>query len=230
MAVGYIVKKDNRIYLKKKVNLYFDCDGVILDTIATARRLAREAGYNPNDFDELHEFFLRIDWNYLIQESGELDNSISKIKAIINTGKYNVKILTKLGGNPTEEDAKRIFFARVLPGIEVITLKLKEHKDEIVNPVDAILIEDSLHNFRRWGLAKGINVLLLKGEYIYDYPDEERIKEEERVNFVDDIAKFEQAKNVKALLEERRKLLRLQKRKSNTSIKYVKMLTKTRHN
>ena len=59
MAVGYIVKKDNRLYLKKKINLYFDCDGVILDTIATARRLAKEKGYNPNDFDELHEFLFK---------------------------------------------------------------------------------------------------------------------------------------------------------------------------
>lgn len=220
----------NRNKLKKKIDLYFDCDGVILDTIATARRLAKEEGYNPNNFDELHEFFLKLDWNKLIKEAGVIDDAITKIKKIIATGKYNVKILTKLSGNTTEEDAKRIFFKEVLPEVEVITLKLKEHKDEIVNPVGSILVEDSLHNFRRWSIAKGVSVLLLKGEYIYDYPDEKRITDEERLNFVDDIAKFEKIEQVRQLLVERKKIIRLYKRETNTRSKYTKMLIKTRHN
>lgn len=187
----------------EKIRLYIDCDGVILDTIATARRLAKEKGINPNDFDELHEFFLSIDWNILIYESGILDNAISKIKRIIASGKYDVSILTKLCGNETEELAKRIILSKLLPDVPIITLDLAESKHTKVNPVDAILIEDSLHNHRGWIKAGGISVLFLKGEYIYDYPDEKRITEEEKLNIVDDILKFEETDGVKRLLKTR---------------------------
>lgn len=187
----------------EKIRLYFDCDGVILDTIQTGRRLAIEQGYNPLDFDSFHEFFVQIDWNVLIYEAGILDNAISKIKKIIETGKYDVKILTKLSGNETEEMAKRILLAKLLPGVEVITLALDERKDKKVMPVGAILIEDSLKNFRQWNENGGISVLLLKGDYIYDYPDEERIKEEEEESIIDDIANFEKVGSVKTLLKTR---------------------------
>lgn len=186
-----------------KIKLYIDCDGVILDTIATARRLAKNNSYNPNDFDELHDFFISIDWNFLIYESGILDNAISKIKRIIATNKYDVSILTKLCGNDTEELAKRIVLSKLIPDVPIITLDLYESKHTKVNPIDAILIEDSLHNYRGWTKAGGCAVLLLFGEYIYDYPDEARISEEERLDIVDDLLKFEETDSVKRLLKTR---------------------------
>ena len=124
----------------------------------------------------------------------------------------------------------KAFFKKVLPNTEVITLGLREHKDEKVDPVNAILIEDSLHNFRRWNIAKGVSVLLLKGDYIYDYPDEEKITFAERENIVEDIRDFENTENVKRLLNERRSLMKTLKREDRTRDKYIKMLMKTRHN
>ncbi len=213
--------------IKKKILIYFDCDGVILNTMNKAREMAEDKGYDPNNWDSLHEFFLQVDWNKLIDDKQVIDNAIDKIKKIITCGKYDVKILTKLCGNETEETIKRMFFKKVLPNTEVITLDLREHKDEKVNPVDSILIEDNLNNFRRWHKANGTSVLFLKGEYIYDYPDEERITEDEKVDIVDDIANFREAKSVKELLELRRHLLREQKRMFASRRKYTKMLTKT---
>ena len=75
---------------------------------------------------------------------------------------------------------------------------------------------------------KDILERLINGEL--NIGEAEKLIKAESVLEFDDIAKFEQAKNVKMLLEERRKLLRIQKRELNTNKKYVKMITKTRHN
>ena len=201
---------DNNLVLrkyKKKIPLYFDCDGVILDTIKRAREMAIEQGVDANDYEALHEFFVKsVDWSILIKEAGQIDDSINKIKAIMATDKYEVRILTKLGGNETEEMAKRLFFKKNLPGVPIITVSFRAHKDERVNPVDAILIEDSLQNYRRWWLAKGVSVLFLKGDYIYDYPDEKRITDDERDNIVNNIMDFEKTPGVQQLLARKREI------------------------
>lgn len=171
----------------KKITVYIDCDGVILNTVKKARELAQKEGYLPYDFDSMHGFYVGADWNVLIYESGILDNAISKIKQIIATGKYDVKILTKLSGSDTEELSKKRLFAKLLPGVEVITLAIDEHKDEVVDPVGQILIEDDLRNAKRWRDANGICVVLDLEQIDYEH------------DIVNNLIDFEKAESVKKL-------------------------------
>ena len=84
-------------YKRKKIPLYIDCDGVILDTIAAAKRIARRLGYDPDDFKSLHEFFIHdANWEEIIEEAGIIDNAVETITALYNSGKYDITILTKL--------------------------------------------------------------------------------------------------------------------------------------
>lgn len=173
----------------KKIIIYFDCDGVILNTIETAKQMAKEEGVNLCNRNEFDHFFQIVDWNILIYRAGILDNAIRKIKKIMETEKYEVKILTKLSGNENEELIKRRLFAKLLPDVPVITLNIDENKDEIVNPVGNILIEDSIDNAKRWNDANGIGLVLNFKKFNYEN------------DIIDDIEKFEETSGVKRLLK-----------------------------
>lgn len=177
-----------------KIKLYFDCDGVILDTIYRSAMMARAIGYNPEDSDDFHNFFLAVDWNMLIPKAGILNDSLSKIRKIIRERpEYDVAILTKYNPeNPTEEFAKRYFFSLFLPDVEVIMVPFQGHKHETVNPVGNILVEDSISNANDWDRAGGVAVRFLLDQEV-DYEN----------NIIDDINDFEQTKGVKRLLKTR---------------------------
>lgn len=182
-----------------KLRVYVDSDGVNFDTIDKGKALARELGYNPEDFWELHEFFVQVNWYILLHESGILNNAIRKIKAIQEDEDVEeVTILTKLCGADTEEHAKRLNYNKLLYGVEVITLDLEENKDEVVDPVDCILIDDSMSNIIRWRNAGGVGILFSKTECDLEN------------DVIDDLMKFKDTKGVQRLLskENCKKLVR----------------------
>ncbi len=150
--------------------LYLDCDGVIFNTMETSFNMMKELGLDSKKCEDLDYFFIHvIDWNYLIYKSGIINNAILKIRTIKEKNIFkDVKILTKLSGNLGEELVKRRLFSKLLPDIEVITLPFKEHKDEIVDPVGNILVEDNLSNFDRWENAHGVAVLFKPDEFNYE--------------------------------------------------------------
>ena len=151
------------------VILYLDCDGVILDTIDTAYRLMKEEGLDITNGEEVDNFFINTDWNVLIFEAGIINNAISKIKRIIENNIFSkVVILTKTSGNVDEEKIKRILFGKLLPSVEVITVNINDNKDEIVNPVNHILVEDSVKNAIRWTNAGGVSVYFVKDKSDYE--------------------------------------------------------------
>ncbi len=150
--------------------LYLDCDGVILNTMETSYKMMKELGLDSRKCEDLDYFFISyIDWNYLIYKSGIINDAILKIRKIKDSNFYkDVKILTKLSGNIDEELIKRRLFLKLLPDIEVITLPFKGNKDEVVNPVGNILVEDNLSNFDRWEKAYGNAILFKQNEFNYD--------------------------------------------------------------
>ena len=81
----------------QKIDLYIDCDGVILDTIKAAKRVAKRLGYDPDDFNSVHEYFLHdVNWKDIIEEAGVIGNVIESINKLAATGLFNVVIFTKL--------------------------------------------------------------------------------------------------------------------------------------
>lgn len=174
----------------KDVILYLDCDGVILDTIDTAYRLMQIEGLDITNRKTVDNYFINSDWNVLIYEAGILKNAIIKIKKIIASNIFSsVKILTKISGNLEEEKIKKILFGKLLPNVEVITVKIDDNKDEIVDPVNNILVEDSINNADRWNLAGGVGVYFVK-----ENPDYSK-------NQIDDLSDILEPISVKRLLK-----------------------------
>ena len=71
--------------------LYLDCDGVILDTINMSYKMIKEKGITKRE--EIDHFYKNLSWQQLIIEAGEINNSITKIKklmeAVADQGKTN---------------------------------------------------------------------------------------------------------------------------------------------
>ena len=179
----------------RKITIYYDCDGVTLNTIEAGKIMAKERHIDASNPYAFNYFFRTVDWNELIFRGGILDNSVRKIKRISDMDFFISKILTKLSGNEYEEMVKRRLFAKLLPDVPVITLGLHENKDEVVDPRDNILIEDSKSNADRWTMtnerlgAYGVGILL-----DFHHPDYHN-------NVIDDIDYFMETDGVKRLLK-----------------------------
>ena len=63
------------------MNLYIDCDGVILNTIIISYRKLRKLGYLDENYKQIIEYsteirgyYATIDWNVLLKEADEINN------------------------------------------------------------------------------------------------------------------------------------------------------------
>lgn len=132
--------------------LYLDCDGVILDTINYTYKMIREKGIPE---DKIDDFFKNLSWKTLIEESGEIDNSILKIKEL--SKHFDVEILTHVNSEE-EVRAKFKYFTNVLPDIKLNVVPKIIKKGDIVNPKGAILVDDFMPNLDYWNEVGGIPV------------------------------------------------------------------------
>ena len=136
-----------------KRKLYLDCDGVILDTIKTSYKLIRNE--NLTTEDEIHVFYKNINWEKLIIISGEINNSISKIKLL--SAHFEIEILTHVN-SAEEATAKIAYFRKELPGINVIPVFKSTDKCDAVHPKGAILVDDFVDNLKKWEEKGGISI------------------------------------------------------------------------
>lgn len=147
--------------------LYLDCDGVILDTIDKALELMRKDNLNTSDSDLVHEYFVNSDWIKLIREAGVLNNSIDKIRHLMELGIYDIKILTTCV-NKDEPFIKTAYFEIMLPEIPVITVPWLVRKDSVVDARNSILVDDSRTNIRNWREAGGVGIHFVKNNPNFD--------------------------------------------------------------
>ena len=106
------------------MKIYLDCDGVILDTVASDiyEKLSKKTE------KEVSEYFSKINWNEYIIERGQIDNACEKIKELSKN--YNIEILTHVHSE-NEGLAKIKYFEKELPDIKVFHYHLN-----IYLPVD----------------------------------------------------------------------------------------------
>lgn len=138
--------------------LYLDCDGVILDTIDYGYNILRSMGIEPGNrafAEEIDSYFRNLDWEEFIIKSGEIDNAISKIKVLEKY--YDISILTHVS-TEGEALAKKKYFQKMLPFIDVIAVPKKYKKSDYVNPKDAILVDDYIGNLTDWKNKGGIAI------------------------------------------------------------------------
>ena len=144
------------------INLYLDCDGVLLDTIDKTKEWMKRDGIDPNNVDLVHEYFVEvIDWEKLIKEAGVLNDALNKVRYLQTLGIYDTKILTTVT-SLLEPIHKINYFSKELPGIEVIPVPWLVRKDSVVDARNSILVDDSKTNIRNWREAGGIGLQFVK--------------------------------------------------------------------
>ena len=105
--------------------------------------------------DKIDDFFKNLSWENLIEEAGEINNSIEKIKELSKY--FDVEILTHV--NSEEEiRAKFKYFTKVLPDIKLNVVPKIIKKGDIVNPKGAILVDDFMPNLEDWYEMGGIPI------------------------------------------------------------------------
>ena len=132
--------------------LYLDCDGVILDTINYTYQIIKERGISE---DKIDDFYKNLSWETLIEEAGEINNSIEKIKEL--SKHFDVEILTHVNSDG-EIIAKLNYFKEVLPEVKVIAVPKEIKKADAVDPKGNILVDDFLGNLDYWHEKGGISI------------------------------------------------------------------------
>ncbi|MBR3161697.1 MAG: hypothetical protein IKF19_03095 [Bacilli bacterium] len=149
-----------------KLNLYIDFDGVILNTIDVASDMyfgnKKHIGYPSRDFYE------SIDWEKLIDNCHEINNSLTNLSKIIKSNLYNVKILTHIVCNK-EKEAKTKYLKRIFPDLEVITVFKDYNKCDVVDCKGAILVDDYTKNLDLWESNGGISIKFSHKKKKYNY-------------------------------------------------------------
>lgn len=145
--------------------LYLDCDGVILDTINKSYKMIQEKGLTTEV--QRKKFYSNICWETLIIESGEINNSIKKIKEL--TKYFDIEILTHVNSEK-EVQAKVKYFNKELPGINVITVPREIKKADFVKANNIVLVDDYLPNLEYWEEQGGIPIKFSDSVKVCKYP------------------------------------------------------------
>ena len=151
-----------RLNLVMKINLYLDCDGVILDTIPAIDKALQKVGYTYKGQSKNEPFmkdFLKnkFNWEEEIELIPIIDDSVNKIKKLDKEDIFNIKILTHVISDK-EAKAKEKLFAELLPNIEVITVPKEIKKTEMVEVKNGILVDDYLPNVVDFNSEGGIGI------------------------------------------------------------------------
>lgn len=150
--------------------LYIDFDGVILDTIEATYKEMKEKNISLKDQEQVREYYKNVDWAKLIKETPEINNSISEIKKICKSKKFNVYVLTHV--NSTNEMVEKIkYLHKTVPEVTIVSVPREVEKTEVVNPSGAILIDDFSGNVREWQKKLGIGIKFVKELEGSEFPE-----------------------------------------------------------
>lgn len=145
--------------------IYVDFDGVILDTWEVIIEKYKEQ-FKTMEIDEnkIKKLMLDIGWNFILDNSEEINNSLKKIKEI--SKKYEVCILTKV--NSIEEKKSKMNFLQKEGINKMCFVPYDSSKTQYANPHKNILIDDDLKNLEEWEQKGGISIFFNKNLDNYD--------------------------------------------------------------
>ena len=141
------------------MDLYIDCDGVILGTITFAFSEMKRLGIDLSNDDDITKYFIDVDWNYLIEKGGILNNSLEKINIIKNSNLFNLVCVLTHRCSYQEGVIKTNRFKENIPNVQVITVPKKIKKHFAVNARGNYLIDDAKDKVLSWIEDGGIGVL-----------------------------------------------------------------------
>lgn len=145
--------------------IYIDFDGVILDTWEVIFKKYYEE-FNTTDIkeDNIKKIMLTIGWNYILENSKEINYSLEKIKRISKT--HDTCILTKINSKQ-EQDAKTNFLLENKIK-KMCFVPYTSSKTQYVDPHNNILIDDDIKNLEEWEQHGGIAIFFNKDLNNYD--------------------------------------------------------------
>lgn len=134
--------------------IYIDFDGVILDTV----KLMFEEWDNCDKVEEMDrkKYFQNLNWKYILNNSSEINNSISYLKQM-NSKK--TCILTKINSLDNEGVAKVEWVRENNIKQNIILVPYTTSKADIVDAKGNILIDDCLKNLDEWEKNGGTGIL-----------------------------------------------------------------------
>ncbi len=151
-----------------KTNLYIDFDGVILDTITPSYNDIKKLGKKLTE-QETREFYANYPWEKVITDEYIINNSIEALKKIINSGKFEVSILTHV--NSLNEAVIKIKYIRkYFKDITIIPCPKTISKTKMIHTAGAILIDDYTGNLKEWQKELGVAVKFSKDLKESDFP------------------------------------------------------------
>ena len=190
--------------------VYVDFDGVIKDTIKCASKLLLDMHgidyYTHSranvDQDKIVGYFFRdIDWNYLLDNSDEI-NYASKFLTLMNESIIYKPIIYSAFSSDKERKVKNERFSLMYPGINSLLFSSKHFKE--CSDKDSILIDDSDHYLINWegkpihfnsGSKSIFYSISDLGEIFYLFPFDDTASKAKNVSWLYD--GFKQEYNVK---------------------------------
>ena len=156
--------------------LYIDFDGVILDTMTKSYEEIKAKGIDKGGKRAVMAYFRDVNWEKLIEETAEINDSINEIKKICASKKFSVYILTHI--NSTNEMIAKInYIHKKLPEVTIVSVPKEISKTEVVNPSGAILIDDYSGNIKEWQKKLGIGIKFVKKMEGSEYPEITRLSD-----------------------------------------------------
>ena len=93
--------------MTNKIKLYLDFDGVILDTMNVTKKMMEDLNI-PDDQEIIKEFYKNIDWYKLLRSTPEINDSFNNINLLLNSGLYDIEILTHVNSKEEGIDGRFI--------------------------------------------------------------------------------------------------------------------------
>ena len=145
--------------------IYIDFDGVILDTWEVIfKKYYEEFNTTDTKEDNIKKIMLTIGWNYILENSKEINYSLEKIKRISKT--HDICILTKINSKQ-EQDVKTNFLLENKIK-KMCFVPYTSSKTQYVDPHNNILIDDDIKNLEEWEQHGGIAIFFNKDLNNYD--------------------------------------------------------------
>ena len=138
-------------------NLYIDFDGVICNTIEISYKMMKDKKIDINDNDAARDFYKNLDWEDLLNNCEVINDGMENIKKIMNSGKFNVAILTHVN-SMNEIICKVNYIRRYLRDVTIIPVPKSISKTNMINARFSILVDDFPGNLDEWKEAGGIGV------------------------------------------------------------------------
>ncbi len=137
--------------------IYIDFDGVILDTIKSTYDLMDELGVDKYNVKEARIFYRTLDWRKTLENTPQIHHSVDTLKKLMEIEEIELCVLTHIVSYD-EGVAKIDYLKKRIPSLPVILVPKEFSKAEVVNPKDAILVDDYTLNLKEWKRKGGIGI------------------------------------------------------------------------